>query len=73
LIRLRVDVEAKEVVKAANGKPIEAYRLRTPLTGWVYHVTDRPPYWVRLEYAQPDGTRQITERLDSKPSDPRHG
>ena len=66
LIQLQVDVEAKETIKAANGAPIAAYRLRTPLTGWIYHVSDRPPYWVRLEYARPDGTRQITERLDSK-------
>lgn len=65
LIQLRVDVEAREVIKAANGAPISAFRLRTPLTGWVYHVTDKPPYWVRLEYSRPDGTRQITERLDS--------
>lgn len=66
LIELRVDVEARETITAANGAPIKAYRLRTPLTGWVYHVTDKPPYWVRLEYALPDGSRQITERLDSK-------
>ena len=65
LIRLQVDVEARETIKAANGAPIAAYRLRTPLTGWVYHVTDRPPFWVRLEYSRPDGSRQITERLDS--------
>ena len=67
LIQLRVDVEAKETIKAANGASIAAYRLRTPLTGWVYHVTDRPPYWVRLEYSRPDGSRQVTERLDDKP------
>jgi hypothetical protein len=67
LIRLRVDVEAKETIKAAKGAPIAAYRLRTPLTGWIYHVTDQPPYWVRLEYARPDGTRQITERIDARP------
>jgi hypothetical protein len=66
LIRLQVDVEAREVIKAANGAPIDAYRMRTPLTGWVYHVTDRPPYWVRLEYSRPDGSRQITERLSNK-------
>lgn len=64
LIQLRVDVEARETIKAANGDRIAAYRLRTPLTGWVYHVTDRPPFWVRLEYSRPDGSRQITERLE---------
>lgn len=64
LIQLRVDVEGRETIKAANGDSIDAFRLRTPLTGWVYHLTDGPPYWVRLEYARPDGTRQITERLD---------
>jgi hypothetical protein len=62
LIRLRVDVEAKETIRAADGSAIAAYRLRTPLTGWVYHVIDRPPYWLRLEYSRPDGSRQITER-----------
>ena len=68
LIRLRVDVEAKETIQAANGAPIDAYRLRTPLTGWVYHVTDRPPFWLRLEYSRPDGTRQITERITATPT-----
>lgn len=63
LVRLQVDVEARESIKAANGQPIEAYRLRTPLTGWIYHVSKTPPYWVRLEYSRPDGSRQITERL----------
>lgn len=63
LIRLQVDVEAFETIKAANGDAIEAFRLRTPLTGWIYHVSRRPPYWVRLEYSRPDGTRQVTERL----------
>ena len=66
LIQLRVDVEAKETIKAADGALIAAYRLRTPLTGWVYHVTDKPPYWVRLEYSRPDGSRQIMERLGNK-------
>lgn len=65
LIQLRVDVEAFEAIKAANGETIDAYRLRTPLTGWTYHISELPPYWVRLEYARPDGSRQITERLDA--------
>jgi hypothetical protein len=71
LIQLRVDVERKETIKAANGAAIEAYRLEVPLTRWTYHVIDKPPYWVRLEYARPDGTRQITERLDAKLPKPR--
>jgi hypothetical protein len=74
LIQLQVDVERRERIKAANGAEILAYRVRTPLTGWVYHVTEDAPYWVRLEYSRPDGSSQITERLDSKPHDPRsHG
>ena len=60
------DVESRETIEAANGARIKAYRLRTPLTGWIYHLTDKPPYWVRLEYKRPDGSTQITERIDAK-------
>ena len=71
LIQLQVDVERKETIQVGDGAKIEAYRLRTPLTGWIYHVTREAPYWVRLEYSRPDGSRQITERLTVKPKDPR--
>jgi len=66
LIQLRVDVESRETIEAANGARIKAYRLRTPLTGWIYHLTDKPPYWVRLEYKRPDGSTQITKGIDAR-------
>lgn len=63
LFPLQVDVGALEQVDAGGGNMVAAYRVTTPQTGWVYHVSDRPPYWLRLEYVKRDGTRQITERI----------
>jgi hypothetical protein len=63
LIRLKVEVAGIEPVDAGGGRMVPAFRLVTPQTGWVYHVSLAPPYWLRLEYRKPDGTIQITERV----------
>lgn len=63
LIRLKVEVTGIESVGAGGGRTVSAFRVVTPLTGWVYHISLKPPYWLRLEYRKPDGTIQITERI----------
>ena len=65
LIRLRVEVTGEEVVSAGGGRKMKAFRIVTPQTGWIYHVSKSPPYWLRLEYhmqAKP-GVVQVTERI----------
>lgn len=61
-MNLQITVEAEEMVEVGDER-ILAFRIRTEPTGWIYHVARSAPYWLRLEYARPDGTRQITERV----------
>ena len=63
LIWLRVEVTGTERVNAGGGRMVEAFRVVTPQNGWVYHVSKKPPYWLRLEYRMPSGVIQITERV----------
>jgi len=63
LIQLRVEVTGIERVNAGGGRMVNAYRIVTPQTGWVYHVSKKAPYWLRLEYKMQSGMIQITERV----------
>lgn len=63
LIQLRVEVTGIEKMNAGDGRMVDAYRIITPQTGWVYHVSKKPPYWLRLEYKMQSGMIQITERV----------
>jgi hypothetical protein len=64
LIRLKVDVVGKERVNAGGGRTADAFRIITPQTGWIYHVSKQPPYWLRLEYTKKaDGVFQVSERV----------
>jgi hypothetical protein len=63
LIQLRVEVTGIEKVNAGGGRMVDAFRIVTPQTGWVYHVSKKAPYWLRLEYKMQSGAIQITERV----------
>jgi hypothetical protein len=65
LIWLRVEVTGEEEVNAGGGRMKKAFRIVTPQTGWVYHVSKSPPYWLRLEYRMQGkpGVVQVTERV----------
>jgi hypothetical protein len=61
LFWLSVDVGQREEVRV-GARSYAVWEVRTPQTGFVYKISNAPPYWIRLDVRMPDGSRQRYER-----------